>query len=119
MEQIVVATLDGRMGLVNCEVLDRGNRVWEVSHDFVARLLGPILKNPFRTFCGSTSDVCSIHFPSEVWAIAAAMADHPKSVSFVVFRKSCLTNLLRIGAENMAENFHLYFRTAWQLNMAE
>jgi hypothetical protein len=26
------------------------NRVWEVSHDFVARLLGPILKNPFCTF---------------------------------------------------------------------
>jgi Leucine-rich repeat (LRR) protein len=29
------------------EILDR---VWEVSHDFVARLLGPILKNPFDTF---------------------------------------------------------------------
>src|SRR6202023_3138089 len=23
------------------------NRVWEISHDFVARLLGPMLKNPF------------------------------------------------------------------------
>jgi hypothetical protein len=26
------------------------NRIWEVSHDFVARLLGPILRNPFQTF---------------------------------------------------------------------
>ena len=26
------------------------NRVWEVSHDFVARLLGPILRNPFQGF---------------------------------------------------------------------
>ena len=37
------------------------NRVWEVSHDFVARLLGPILKNPCPTVW-SVSSVCFIHF---------------------------------------------------------
>src|ERR1700730_8570438 len=65
----------------------------------------PPLRNPYQ--------VCPLGL------VKQKRADHPKSVSFVVLRKSCLTNLLRIGAENMAENFHLYFRTAWQLNMAE
>ena len=48
------------------------NRVWEVSHDFVARLLGPILKNPFRTFWERFRRV---FYPLSigVWAVAAAI----------------------------------------------
>jgi len=46
------------------------NRVWEVSHDFVARLLGPILKNPFRTFWEHFGRV---FYPLSIgaWAVAA------------------------------------------------
>jgi len=48
------------------------NRVWEVSHDFVARLLGPILKNPFRTFW---ERFWRVFYPLSigVWAVAAAI----------------------------------------------
>jgi hypothetical protein len=50
------------------EILDR---VWEISHDFVARLLGPILKNPFRTLWERFRRV---FYPLSivVWAVAAA-----------------------------------------------
>jgi hypothetical protein len=46
------------------------NRVWEVSHDFVARLLGPILKTPFQTFWGRLGLVL---YPLSlgVWGLAA------------------------------------------------
>jgi Leucine-rich repeat (LRR) protein len=49
------------------EILDR---VWEVSHDFVARLLGPILKNPFHTFSERFRRVF-YPFSIGVWAVAA------------------------------------------------
>jgi Leucine-rich repeat (LRR) protein len=50
------------------EILDR---VWEVSHDFVARLLGPLLKNPFHTF---SERFRRVFYPVSigVWAVAAA-----------------------------------------------
>jgi hypothetical protein len=46
------------------------NRVWEVSHDFVARLLGPILKTPFQTFWGRLG---LLLYPLSlgVWGLAA------------------------------------------------
>ena len=48
------------------------NRVWEVSHDFVARLLGPILKNPFQIFWERFRRV---FYPLSIgtWAVGAAL----------------------------------------------
>ena len=46
------------------------NRIWEISHDFVARLLGQILKTPFQTFWGRLGRVL---YPLSlgVWGLAA------------------------------------------------
>jgi Leucine-rich repeat (LRR) protein len=46
------------------------NRVWEVSHDFVARLLGQILRTPFQTFWGRLGRVL---YPLSlgVWCLGA------------------------------------------------
>jgi hypothetical protein len=46
------------------------NRIWEVSHDFVARLLGQILKTPFQTFWERVGRVL-YPLSLSLWAIAA------------------------------------------------
>ncbi len=46
------------------------NRIWEISHDFVARLLGPIVRRPFETPWGKVRRVL---YPVSVgaWGLAA------------------------------------------------
>ncbi len=74
------------------------NRIWEVSHDFVARLLGQILKTPQQTFWGRVGPVL-YRLSLSVWVVAA--------VGLIVLAPW----ITQVSVEdNLRKKFGFYFR---------